>query len=180
LRRLRSVGLAFLGFGLCSCVEATSEMVAVEGRHAAIEARDGVDVARATVAFVAADGAPSAAVDAFLEDLRVAAAEKNVVVADAKTAKYLVQAYLSGERTEGGAEYGYTLEIFGADKKRARRLDDAVALSAPGDDLWGPPSEGALKQLASQGAEDLYAFLSNTPEASATKPTKAAAVVSAR
>ena len=155
-------------------------MVAIEGRHAEIEAREGVDVAKAPVAFGAADGAPNAAVEAFLEDLRASAAAKNVVVTDAKSAKYLVQVFLSGERTEGGAEYGYTLEIFGTDKRRARRLDDAVALSAPGDDLWGPPSEGALKQLASQGADDLYAFLSNAPEASATTPAKPAAVVSAR
>ena len=179
MRRLRFAGLALLGFGLCSCVEATNEMVAVEGRHADISAREGADVGKATVAFVAADGAPSAAVGAFLEDLRASAAEKNIVVTDAKAAKYLVQAYLSGERTEGGAEYGYALEIFGADKKRARRLDDAVALSAPGDDLWGPPSAVALKQLAAQGADDLYAFLSNTTEATVTTPPKAA-VVSAR
>ena len=179
MRWLRVAGFALLGLGLCSCVEATDEMVAVEGRHDPIEAREGADVGKATVAFVAADGAPSAAVGAFLDDLRAKASERSIVVADAKNAKYLVQVYLSGERTDAGAEYGYALDVFSAQKTRARRLDDAIALSSPGDDLWGEPGQGALKQLASQGADDLYAFLTNAPEASAA-PAKAAEIVGAR
>lgn len=179
MRLLRVAEIALLGLGLCSCVEATGEMVAVEGRHDPIEAREGANVGKATVAFVAADGAPSAAIGAFLGDLRARAAERSIVVADAKSAKYLVQVYLSGERTDSGAEYGYALDVFAANKTRARRLDDAVAVSSPGGDLWGEPGQGALKQLASQGADDLYAFLTNAPEASGAS-AQAARIVGAR
>ena len=176
---LRFLGLAVAALGLSACVEATGEIVAVEGRHEALAPRGGAAVEKATVAFVGFDGAPGAAGDSFMASLRADLAARQVVVADAKSARYLVKTYVSAERTEGGAQYAYAFDVFAADKHRARRLDDAVARAGGDDDLWGPHGEDPLRQLAQRGADDLYAFLSNTPEAAKISgPAKAATLVS--
>ena len=174
-RQLRIAGLALLALGLCSCVEATGEMAAVEGRRDPVAAREGVAIDKASVAIVSAVSDPGEPGQAFLAALTAGAGAHDVKFADAKSAKYLVQAYVSGERTEGGAEYAYVMEVFTAGKSRAHRIDDAVAVKGGGDDIWGAQGDKAIKSLAERGADDLFAFLTTTPEAAAPGAAKPAA-----
>ena len=183
MRLLRLAGLALLGLGLCSCVEATGEMAAVEGRRDPIAAREGVVIDKASVAIVSAVSDPGEAGQAFLAALTAGAGAREIKFADAKSAKYLVQAYVSGERTEGGAEYAYVMEVFTAGKSRTHRIDDALAVKGGGDDIWGAQGDNAIRSLAERGADDLFAFLTTTPEAAAPGagkpgPGKPAALVS--
>ena len=154
-------------------------MTAVEGAHDTIAANENASIGKATIAFAGADGVPSAAQETFIADLGQEAAARGIVIVDAKKARYLVQSYLDGERTETGAQYAYVLEVFTSDHRRARRLDAAVAVNNVGDDLWGQNTDKVLQELAKTGADDLFAFLSNSPEATKQKTgDKASTLVS--
>jgi hypothetical protein len=161
--------MALCAFTMSACVEDASEMTAVEGAHDALVANQDAAIGKATIAFAGGDGVASAPQETFLADLNQQAAARGIVIVDAKSAKYLVQTYLDGARTESGAQYSYVLEVFTSDHRRARRLDAAVALSNTGDDIWGQNADKVLQQLAKTGADDLYAFLSNSPEATKQK-----------
>jgi hypothetical protein len=171
--------MAFLAFALSACVEDASEMTAVEGEHDTLAANENAAIGKATIAFAGADGVPSAAQETFIADLHQEAAARGIVIVDAKSARYLVQTYLDGARTDNGAQYSYVLEVFTSDHRRARRLDAAVALSNVGDDIWGQNTDKVLQELAKSGADDLFAFLSNSPEATKQKAAdKASTLVS--
>jgi hypothetical protein len=140
-------------------------MAAVEARTEAPSPKEGVNVANASVAVVALEGAPSDVEQGFVSNLKTAAAEHEVAFTEAASARYFLHIYFSAESVESKAEYAYVIEIFGRDKKRVRRLDEAIVIDASADDLWGVGADGALKKLSASAADSLYAFLTNTPEA---------------
>jgi len=56
-------------------------------------------------------------------------------------------------------------DVFTADKQRAQRLSDAIVVRGSGDDPWSMVTDAALDSIAAKCADDLAAYLSNTPEA---------------
>ena len=88
------------------------------------------------------------------------------------------QGALSGARLslgladEDGASVEYVWDVFTADKQRAQRLNDVIAVKGEGDDPWALAGDAALASVAAKSADDLAAYLSYTPEAS---PVSAAA-----
>ena len=92
------------------------------------------------------------------------------IVAPAK-AHYLVRGYVTASPIEGGAEVDIVWDVFTPDKKRTQRLSDAIAVKGSGDDAWAMIDDAALNSVAAKCADDLAAYLSNTPEAA---PTSAA------
>ncbi len=76
-----------------------------------------------------------------------------------------MRGYLSATPTEDGAEIEYVWDVFAADKQRAQRLNDVIEVKGAGDDPWALAGEAALTSVAAKSADDLAAFLSNTPEA---------------
>ena len=54
------------------------------------------------------------------------AAAHDIVIADAKKARYLVRGYLSASQTADGAEVDYVWDVFNKDKQRTQRVDDAI------------------------------------------------------
>ena len=83
-----------------------------------------------------------------------------------------MRGYLSASPTEDGAEIEYVWDVFTADKQRVQRLNDVIEVKGAGDDPWALAGEAALTSVAAKSADDLAAFLSNTPEAA---PAAAAA-----
>ena len=83
----------------------------------------------------------------------------------AAKARYLVRGYLTATPVEGGAEVDLVWDVFTPDKKRAQRLSDAIAVRGSGDDAWAMIGDAALDSVAAKSADDLAAYLSNTPEA---------------
>ena len=80
-------------------------------------------------------------------------------------ARYLVRGYLTASPIEGGAEIDVVWDVFTSNKQRAQRLSDAIAIKGSGDDAWAMIDDAALNSVAAKCADDLAAYLSNTPEA---------------
>jgi hypothetical protein len=170
LRRAAIVALA--AFSLAGCVEATAELApGADAQHLHLTRRPDVSLAGATVAFVSVDGPPAAISANFMKDLAREAAAQDIAVADVKKARYFVRGYLSAYPTQDGAAVEYVWDIFTKDKTRAQRLSDYLAVKGQGDDAWAIAGEAALSSVAAKSADDLAAFLSNTPEAVAATPS---------
>jgi len=162
-----------VSLGLAACVEAANDAAAPTLAHRQqIERREGVSLAPATVAIVSVAGAPEAVTASFLQDLASEAKAREIVVVEPRKARYLVRGYLSATVTADGATLEYVWDVFGPDKQRAQRLNDVISVKGAGDDAWAIAGEAALTSVAAKSADDLAAFLSNTPDA---KPIPAVA-----
>jgi hypothetical protein len=172
-----AMGLA-AALSLAGCVDPGADLAANDAaQHIHLARQPDVSLAGATVAFVSVDGAPSTVSASFLRDLsQQASAQEIVVVSDAKKARYLVRGYLSAYPTKDGAAIEYVWDVFTKDKLRTQRLSDYLEVKGQGDDAWAIAGDGALSSVAAKSADDLAAFLSNTPEAvaEAKPPAKAA------
>jgi hypothetical protein len=158
------VGLASVWLG--GCVEQAAEVAPNAAvLRPPLERREGVSLAAATVSIVSVDGAPDAVGARFTHVLKDAAQEREIVLTDAKAARYLVRGYLSAAAIQDGVEVEYVWDVFGPDKRRAFRLNDVLDVKGAGDDPWAMVSGAALKSVAEKSADDLAAFLSHTPEA---------------
>ena len=127
--------------------------------------RDDANMAGATVAIVSVDGAPVDLSTRFRQSLDQAAAARRIALAPPAKARYLVRGYLTASPIEGGAEVDVVWDVFTPDKQRAQRLSDAIGVRGSGDDAWAMIDDAALNGIAAKCADDLAAYLSNTPEA---------------
>ncbi len=152
--------------GLAGCNE-TAGVLEPQAAQPRLVARPGVSPAGASVAFVTVEGAPSLVVARFSEKTNAEAARREVAVADASTALYLVRGYLSASAVEGGTAFSYVWDVFDRSRRRVRRTEDAIVVKGAAADPWALASEQALTSLAAKSADDLAAILSNTPEAEA-------------
>jgi hypothetical protein len=160
-----------VSLALGACVEAASDAAAPTLAHRQIERREGVSLAPATVAIVSVAGAPDTVAASFLQELVRDARAREIVVVEPRKARYLVRGYLSAAATVDGATLEYVWDVFGPDKLRAQRLNDVISVKGEGEDPWAIAGEAALNSVAAKSADDLAAFLSNTPDA---KPIAAA------
>ena len=167
--RGRRIGAAFVALGalvlLSGCVETAAELAPKPEARAQLVRRPDVSLAGATVAFISVDGAPAAISANFSQIMAREATAHDIVVADPKKARYLVRGYLSASQTADGAEVEYVWDVFNKDKQRTQRVDDAIEVKGDGADPWRIVGEAALTSVAAKSADDLAAFLSNTPEA---------------
>ena len=154
-----------LALGACVAVETTAEIVPDAATSAQFALRQGANFAEASFAIVSVEGAPPAIAADFSKRLDGAARARELVVADASKARYLVRGYLSASPTEDGAEIEYVWDVFTAGKQRVQRLNDAVEVKGAAGDPWTLASEAILTSIAGKSADDLAAYLSNTPEA---------------
>ena len=161
-----------LALGACVAVETTAEVAPDAAASHQFALRQGANFAQASLAIVSVEGAPSAIAADFVRRLDSAARARQLAVVDAGKARYFVRGYLSASPTEDGAEIEYVWDVFTAGKQRVQRLNDAVEVKGAGDDPWALAGEAALTSVAAKSADDLAAFLSNTPEAA---PAAAAA-----
>ena len=161
-----------LALGACVAVETTAEIAPDAAAARQFALRQGANFAQASLAIVSVEGAPSAIAADFSRRLDSAARTRQLAVVDAAKARYLVRGYLSASPTDDGAEIEYVWDVFTADKQRVQRLNDAVEVKGAGGDPWALAGEAVLTSVAAKSADDLAAFLSNTPEAA---PAAAAA-----
>jgi hypothetical protein len=135
------------------------------GAQAQFVRRDDANMAAATVAIVSVDGTPADLSAHFSQSLDAAAAARRIGVVDPANARYLTRGYLTASLIEGGAEVDLVWDVFTPDKKRVQRLSDAVGVRGAGDDAWAMIDGAAIDSVAAKSADDLAAYLSNTPEA---------------
>jgi hypothetical protein len=162
-----------VSLGLAACVEAASDAATPTTlAHRQIERREGVSLAPATVAIVSVEGAPEAVAASFSQDLAREASAREIVLVEPRKARYLVRGYLSATASADGVTLEYVWDVFGPGKRREQRLNDVISVKGTGDDPWAIAGEAALSSVAAKSADDLAAFLSNTPDA---KPMPAVA-----
>ncbi len=111
------------------------------------------------------EGAPDALSQQFDQSLDAAATERQIAMAPPTSARYLVRGYLSASLVKDGAAVDVVWDVFTSDKHRAQRLSDTLVVRGSGDDPWAMVSSTALDSIAAKSADDLAAYLSNTPEA---------------
>jgi predicted small secreted protein len=112
------------------------------------------------------ESVPPAVVSRFSEALAHAADVREVEVVDPKLAKYFVQMHLTAYPAGNGATaLAYVSDIFDGKKNRAQRLGADIVLKGTAADSWSLVDDRAVEAIAARSADDLAAFLSNTPEA---------------
>ncbi len=156
---------------LSGCVDTVSDFSPKMEAHAQFVRRPDVSLAGASVAFVSVDGPPAAISANFSQLLIQQAAAHDIVVADGKKARYLVRGYLSAYSTTDGVAVEYVWDVFNKDKQRTQRVNDVLEVKGEGADPWRIVGDAALASVAAKSADDLAAFLSNTPEAVAAVRT---------
>jgi hypothetical protein len=154
--------LACAGLSACNDVAATPPSADASAQFAL---RDDANMAGPTVAIASVAGAPADLSTRFRQSLDEAAAARRIAITSPAKARYLVRGYVTASPIEGGAEADIVWDVFTADKKRAQRLSDAIAVKGAGEDAWAMIDDAALNSVAAKCADDLAAYLSNTPEA---------------
>jgi len=153
---------ACAGLSACNDVAATPPSADASAQFVM---RDDANMAGATVAIASVDGPPAELSARFRQSFDEAAAGRRIALAAPAKARYLVRGYLTAAPIEGGAEIDVVWDVFTPDKQRVQRLSDAIAVKGAGDDAWAMVDEAALGGIAGKCADDLAAYLSNTPEA---------------
>ena len=156
--------LGCAALGGCNDVAATATAPAADAQ-AQFAPRSDANMAAATVAIVSVDGAPADLSAHFTQSLDAAAAARRIAVVDSAKARYLVRGYLTATPIEGGTEVDLVWDVFTPDKRRTQRLSDTIAVRGAGDDAWAVIGDAGLDSVAAKSADDLAAYLSNTPEA---------------
>ena len=154
--------LACAGLSGCNDVAANPPSADASAQFAL---RDDANMAGATVAIASVDGAPTEVSARFRQSLDEAVAARRITVTSPAKARYLVRGYVTASLIEGGAEVDIVWDVFTPDKKRAQRLSDAIAVKGSGDEAWAMIDDAAMNSVAAKCADDLAAYLSNTPEA---------------
>ena len=168
-RAAQGFGVGFLALlaalGGSGCVETAGDMAAgVEGSQQFVRRPD-ASMAGATMAIVSIEGAPAELTARFDQSLDQAAAQRQIALAPPTSARYLVRGYLSAALAQDGATVDFVWDVFTPDKQRAQRLSDSIVVRGSGDSPWAMVSDAALDSIAAKCADDLAAYLSNTPEA---------------
>lgn len=121
-----------------------------------------------TVAIASLDGAPVQTVARFNTAFAKAAPEREITMADAASAHYLVRGYLSAEPAEGGTAVTYLYDIFDAnDQQRIGRVTDVLTTPGSEADAWAVVDDRVMDSLAGRSADALASALATTPAAQA-------------
>jgi hypothetical protein len=129
----------------------------------------------ATLAVTQTEGAPDALQSQYMALFNADVAARDVALTDQAGARYLARGYISAFPVDGGARLTYVWDIFDRTNHRAQRLNDEIALKGSAPDPWSLVDAAAISALAARSANDLAAYLSNTPEAMAAAVSAAPA-----
>jgi len=149
---------------LCGCVENAADLN-TSSEQAQFVRRPDANMSGAPLAIMSVDGAPDDLAGAFQQRLDQASAERQIATAAPADAKYLARGYLNATLVQNGAIVDIVWDVFTPDKQRVQRLSDTMVVQGSGDDPWALINDAALASIANRSADDLAAYLSNTPEA---------------
>jgi hypothetical protein len=164
---LGGAGVVFAASLLCGCLDTAGEKGAppvAAAPHPRISARPGVSPHGASLALASLDGPPQPVAERFREQFDKAAQSRDVALAKPEAAQYRLRGYLTASPAQGGTRIAYVLDVYDRQGRRVQRLTDETGLK-PDANPWDSLDEGSLAAFADRGAEDVAAFLSNTPEA---------------
>lgn len=160
--------LPMLALLVAGCVDDIPDVAVSRGDVRAAIARGSLKSPRpATVALASLEGAPSEVLVRFNGQFAREAADREITLADAGTARYLVRGYLSAAPSEHGTEVSYVYDVFDADHRRVERVTDMLTLPGSGPDAWALVDDRSMASLAGRSADDLAVALAGMPEAQA-------------
>ena len=161
-----AIAMAVVTAGLSGCVEQAANLQASSDvRNQRVAARPGVSPSGASVAVASVEGAPASVAEKLSQQVLAQAASRDVTLVDAGQAKYLARMYLTAYPVEGGAAVSFVWDVFDGQKRRQQRIENAILLKGSAGDPWSLLNDQAIASVAGQSAEDLAAWLTNTPEA---------------
>jgi hypothetical protein len=154
---------------LGACVDTAVELGSVRPEQIAQRRRPtprpGVSPHGASVVLASLEGAPEEVLARFRPIFARTAESRDIATAGEADAAYRLRGYLTAYAgSEGATRLAYVFDVFDRDGRRAQRLTDDLPATGQGDP-WSALGDKALADLAARGADDLAAFLSNTPEA---------------
>lgn len=159
---------------LAGCVDtATPTPESVAPVHqAGLVRRPGVSPNGASVALAGFAGGPQQLDGQFQALFGKEAQSRDITLAEANKADYVVRGYLNASPQGAKTNVAIVLDVFDGKHRRAQRIEDEVDIPAAGADPWSAVDPAILAAVAAKSAEDLAAFLTNTPEAVAAAETK--------
>ena len=173
-RALALVAAMVMASGLAGCIETVPEVTVAAPAPARFELARRADVSPkgAEIALASLDGAPEPVAQRFAAALSAEASAREIVFVDPAKARYQLRGYLVAAPVKDGVSIAWVWDIFGPGKTRARRMTDELTVKAKASaDPWSGVDDAALASVAARSADDLAAFLSNTPEAIAAART---------
>jgi hypothetical protein len=152
---------------LSGCVDGDSPAAETTAHvHAAnMPRRPGVSPTGASVAMTTFGGAPQQLADQFKASFGQGATERQITLADANKANYLIRGYLNAFADDSGTTVSFVFDVFDARRQLAQRIEDQVSVKAAAADPWSVVDPAVLAAVAAKSADDLADFLTNTPEA---------------
>jgi hypothetical protein len=151
---------------LAGCAETTAAVApAPEVEHRFVYRSD-ANLNAVGLAVASLTGAPETVEARFRSAFDAEALQRDINFTDDK-ATYLLRGYVTAYPTDAGTTaVALVWDIFDAhNKKRAQRLEDRGIVKLSASDPWTTLTDDDIKKIAALSAENLAAFLSNTPEA---------------
>lgn len=155
------LGVLALLMGLAGCAETAPPF---ETALAPVVRREGANLAAAPVTLVSLQGAPEGRARDFEAALKRELSSRGVAMTPAKSGHYGLRGYLAAWSEPGGANFSYVFDVYDRLRVRATRLDASFVVKGEGD-AWSLMNDKTVDALAAQSAEDIAAWLSQTPEA---------------
>ena len=167
-------GCLGLGLSLCSCADTLGSQAPSAPAAQAVSIRpSGLSPRPAALAVTQMEGAPMPLQTEFMALFNADVTQQDVALTDSSSARYLARGYISAFPVDGGAKLTYVWDIYDRTNHRAQRLNDEIALKGAAADPWTLVDGAALAALAARSAQELAAYLSNTPEAVAAAAQEA-------
>jgi hypothetical protein len=165
--------LAALWLGGCvdTATQISTAPAAAPQPHLA--AQPGVSPRGAPIELSSIEGPPPAVAARFKDMFASAAEERDVALAAPGAAAYRLRGYLTATAGQGATRLSYVWDVFDGKGRRLQRIADELPAKA-GVDGWDGLDDKAMTEIARAGAQELAAFLSNTPEAVAAAQGSAA------
>jgi len=161
---------------LAGCNDHISPAASASATQSAQIVPSGYSPRPAAVAVTRMEGAPAPLKTQFMAFFDADAVKENVALTNSAGARYLARGYISAYPVDGGARLTYVWDIYDRSNHRAQRLNDEIALKGAAEDPWALVDSSALAALAARSADELAAYLSNTPEAIAAATRQATTV----
>jgi len=137
---------------LAGCVETARPVVVAAPvpveENVKIKPVPGANIAAVPLCIVSLDGAPAQAKAALVTELQKQSALRQIVLADAKSAKYLARGYFSVVSQGENTQFIYVWDVADAEKHETHRLTDAVVVKGASANPWALFSADTAADLA--------------------------------
>ena len=154
---------------LAGCVDTAAELGAPRAaapQRTALVARPGVSPRGASVTVASLEGVSEQTAARFRQFFASAAESRDIAMVAPEAAQYRLRGYLTATASQNVARLAYVWDVFDRQGRRAQRLGDEMTVAVAGDgNPWDALDDKTSAEIARRAADDLAAFLTNTPEA---------------